>query len=56
MNLQEEKGYSYGVFSFPQFYIKQAVWIAYGGVQTNKTKESVIEFQKECSLSRARSR
>jgi zinc protease len=47
MNLREEKGYSYGVFSFPQLHSKYSVWIASGGVQTNKTRESVIEFQKE---------
>jgi zinc protease len=46
-NLREEKGYSYGVFSFPSFYSKAGVWIASGGVQTDKTKESVIEFDKE---------
>jgi zinc protease len=46
-NLREEKGYSYGVFSFPRFYSKYGVWLASGGVQTNKTKESVVEFQKE---------
>ncbi|MFL6465789.1 MAG: M16 family metallopeptidase [Bryobacteraceae bacterium] len=47
MNLREDKGYSYGVFSFPQFYSKSSLWIASGGVQTNKTKESLVEFQKE---------
>jgi len=46
-NLREEKGYSYGVDSFPHFYSKAGVWVASGGVQTNKTKESVVEFQKE---------
>ncbi len=47
MNLREEKGYSYGVFSFPDFFSKYGVWVAGGGVQTDKTKESVVEFQKE---------
>ena len=47
MNLREDKGYSYGVFSFPAFNSKYSMWRAFGGVQTNKTKESVIEFQKE---------
>jgi len=47
MNLREEKGYSYGIFSFPQAFSKYGTWIASGGVQTNKTRESVIEFQKE---------
>jgi zinc protease len=47
LNLREEKGYSYGVFAFPQFYSKGGAWVASGGVQTNKTKESVVEFMKE---------
>ena len=47
MNLREEKGYSYGVFSFPFPYSRYGMWRAAGGVQTNKTKESVVEFQKE---------
>ncbi len=46
-NIREEKGYSYGVFSFPAFHEKSGMWRASGGVQTNKTKESVVEFQKE---------
>ncbi len=50
MNLREKNGYSYGVFSFPQFYTKYGVWEASGGVQTNKTKESVVEFEKELHL------
>jgi zinc protease len=47
MNLREDKGYSYGVMSAPQFYSKYGSWIARGGVQTDKTKESVVEFEKE---------
>ena len=47
MNLREQKGYSYGVFSFPLPYSKYGAWRARGGVQTNKTKESVVEFDKE---------
>jgi zinc protease len=47
MNLREDKGYSYGVFAFPVPNSKYGVWRAAGGVQTNKTKESVVEFQKE---------
>jgi zinc protease len=46
-NLREEKGYSYGVFSFPSTYSKFGMWRASGGVQTNKTKESLVEFAKE---------
>lgn len=47
LNLREDKGYSYGVFAFPQQYSKGGTWIASGGVQTDKTKESAIEFMKE---------
>jgi zinc protease len=46
-NLREDKGYSYGVFSFTNPYSKYGTWEAGGGVQTNKTKEAVVEFQKE---------
>jgi len=47
MNLREQKGYSYGVFSFSIAYSKYGMWRASGGVQTNKTKESLVEFAKE---------
>lgn len=47
LNLREDKGWSYGVFAFPQHFLKAGTWIASGGVQTNKTKESVAEFMKE---------
>jgi len=47
LNLREDKGYSYGVFSFPAFYTKAGAWVASGGVQTNKTKEAIVEFVSE---------
>ncbi|MGE5278210.1 MAG: M16 family metallopeptidase [Acidobacteriota bacterium] len=47
MNLREDKGYSYGVFSYLVPYRKGGLWYANGGVQTNKTRESVAEFEKE---------
>lgn len=47
MNIREDKGYSYGVFSFPAPNQKYTMWRASGGVQTDKTKESVVEFEKE---------
>ena len=47
LNLREDKGYSYGVFSFPELNHEAGAWFAAGGVQTNKTKESVVEFDKE---------
>ncbi len=47
LNLREEKGYSYGVFSALALYDDAGVWYSAGGVQTNKTSESVVEFDKE---------
>ena len=47
LNLREDKGYSYGTFSRPVLYTAAGTWAATGGVQTNKTKESVVEFVKE---------
>jgi zinc protease len=46
-NIREQKGYSYGVFSFTSPFTTTGMWRASGGVQTNKTKESVVEFEKE---------
>jgi zinc protease len=47
LNLREDKGYSYGVFSNLALYQGAGLWYGGGGVQTNKTKESVVEFLKE---------
>ena len=47
LNLREQKGYSYGTFSFPVHYRQANIWVASGGVQTNKTKESITEFVSE---------
>ncbi|HEX6737563.1 MAG TPA: pitrilysin family protein, partial [Vicinamibacteria bacterium] len=47
LNLREDKGYSYGVFSSLALFQGSGLWFGGGGVQTNKTKESVVEFQKE---------
>jgi zinc protease len=47
LNLREDKGYSYGVFSNEIFYSRGAIWTAGGGVQTDRTKESVTEFVNE---------
>ncbi len=47
MNLREEKGYSYGIFSGIFSTREAGLWVANGGVQTNKTKESIAEFDKE---------
>ena len=47
LNLREGKGYSYGFFSNPTLFSKSGAWRASGGVQTNKTSESVVELVKE---------
>jgi zinc protease len=47
LNLREDKGYSYGVFSNLVLYTAAGNWFASGGVQTNKTKESIVEFDNE---------
>ena len=47
LNLREDKGYSYGVFSNFNPMRTNGNWSAGGGVQTNKTSESVVEFDKE---------
>jgi zinc protease len=47
LNLREDKGYSYGVFSSLVQFREAGLWYAGGGVQTNKTTESVAEFDKE---------
>jgi len=49
-NIREEKGYSYGVFAFASPFTHYGVWIASGGVQANKTAESLVEFEKELKL------
>ena len=47
MNLRQDKGYSYGVFAWTDAYQRALAWIGQGAVQTDKTKESVVEFVKE---------
>jgi zinc protease len=47
LNLRENKGYSYGVFSNMANYAEHGMWWSSGGVQTDKTKESVVEFVNE---------
>jgi zinc protease len=47
LNLREDKGYSYGVFSAVVQYREGGIWFGGGGVQTDKTTESVTEFAKE---------
>jgi zinc protease len=47
LNLREDKGYSYGVFSTLSAFREGGIWYAAGDVQSNRTAESVVEFQKE---------
>lgn len=46
-NLREEKGYSYGIYSMPTSLRQAGAWIASGGVQADKTKESIVELNAE---------
>jgi zinc protease len=47
MNLRENKGYSYGVFSNLNAMSSGGSWSANGGIQTDKTAEGVKEFDLE---------
>lgn len=47
MNLRQDKGYSYGYRSTISWSKMPSAWLAGGSVQTNVTKESVVETIKE---------
>ena len=47
LNLREDKGYSYGAFSALVQYRNGGIWFGGGGVQIDKTAESVFEMAKE---------
>ena len=47
MNLREDKHWSYGAFTFLWPARGQRPFIAYAPVQTDKTKEALIELDKE---------
>jgi len=47
LNLREDKGYTYGAFSTVALYSAMGIWRAGGGVQSDKTTESLVEFAKE---------
>ena len=47
MNLREDKHWSYGAFSFIRDARGPRPFIAYAPVQTDKTKESIVELEKE---------
>ena len=47
MNLREDKGWAYGAYTFTQNARGQRPFLVYAPVQTDKTKESLTELQKE---------
>jgi zinc protease len=47
LNLRENKGYSYGVFSSFNPMRMSGNWFAGGGIQTDKTAPAIVEFDKE---------
>ena len=47
LNIREEKGYTYGAYSYPNYYSAGGDWRATASVQTDKTREAVAEFAKE---------
>ncbi len=47
MNLREDKGWSYGAFTFMPNAKGQRSWLAFAPVQTDKTKESIAELVRE---------
>ncbi|MDH4384561.1 MAG: pitrilysin family protein [Caulobacter sp.] len=47
MNLREDKHWSYGASSFVSGSIGPRAFVSAAGVQTDKTRESMIEFRKE---------
>ncbi|MEQ1921933.1 MAG: pitrilysin family protein [Pyrinomonadaceae bacterium] len=47
LNLREDKGYAYGAYSDLENFAGGGSWYGSSNVQTDKTKESIIEFFKE---------
>ncbi|MFC4347249.1 M16 family metallopeptidase [Kordiimonas lipolytica] len=47
MNLREDKGWAYGAYTFTTDARGQRMWLVYAPVQTDKTKESLQELEKE---------
>ncbi|NVJ97177.1 MAG: insulinase family protein [Alphaproteobacteria bacterium] len=47
MNLREDKGWAYGAYTFTLDARGQRMWLVYAPVQTDKTKESIAELNKE---------
>src|SRR5688500_11833415 len=46
-NIRQQKGYSYGVSSAFAYRALPGYWVAAGGVRTDVTRESLVEFMKE---------
>ncbi len=46
-NVRAEKGYTYTVSALTSLHTRAAAWMALAGVQTDKTSESIIEFNAE---------
>ncbi|MFB3910399.1 MAG: M16 family metallopeptidase [Candidatus Eisenbacteria bacterium] len=47
MNLRQDKGYSYGMFTARLLFADGLAWLAQGAVQTDKTKEAMAEMIAE---------
>ena len=47
LNLREDKGYTYGASSALALFSKAGYWFSGASVQTDKTKETVVEFMTE---------
>lgn len=47
MNLREDKSWAYGAYTFTQEAEGQRPWLIYAPVQTDKTKESLMELYSE---------
>jgi len=47
MNLREDKGWAYGAYTFTTDARGQRMWLVYAPVQTDKTKESLAELNRE---------
>jgi zinc protease len=47
LNLRENKGYTYGASSSLALFSKSGYWFSGASVQTDKTKETVVEFINE---------
>jgi zinc protease len=47
MNLREDKGYTYGAFTFPLEARGQGMYLGFSQVRTDVTKESLVEMMKE---------